>query len=192
MGLLILVIGVLSFLNVTSASDDKLRIMETSPSKLLIKEGSSTILSCSSSHPWFLCLWVHPSGRKACSIHEGGEHRSVCSGLENVEVVSAGDRCQLEVKNVTLADEGTYMCLLSQAGVFHTDRAYVGLEVATPAETSLRIAGDVEDREVLEMVEGETVKLECEGRRAFPAPEFLWSLLDKDGVKGNEVSGRIF
>ena len=186
MDFLRLLLCILYFISVSLASSKEvIKIIETNPTKALVKEGNSIILSCRPSHPWFLCLWVHPSGRKACSIQDGGEHRSVCSGLENTEVVAVEDRCQLEIKNITVADHGMYMCLFSQAGVFHTDREHVMVEVATPAEITVRMAGVVEEREQhqLDLLEGEQVQLVCSATAGFPAPQFSWRIIpDNDGI----------
>jgi len=162
-----------------ASSKEVIKIIETNPAKALVKEGNSVNLSCRPSHPWFLCLWVHPSGRKACSIQDGGEHRSVCSGLENTEVVAVEDRCELEIKNITVADHGMYMCLFSQAGVFHTDREHIMVEVATPAEISVKLVGDLEEREQdqLDLLEGEQVHLVCSSIVGYPAPQFSWRII---------------
>ena len=171
--------------------NSKIQIVNTNPSKLLIKEGESANISCTSDLPWFFCLWRHPSGTKKCSLQEDGQYRSVCQGMENMGVHGDGNTCQLEMKNITVDDHGAYMCLLNQAELFHTDRAFVSVEVATPAKLRLGRAGDVEDRRVLDMVEGETVQMECEGRGAYPAPDFLWNLPDQEDVRGNEVKDRL-
>ena len=43
----------------------------TLPSKgTITKEGSPLTLSCSSSSPWFFCLWHSPLGGKQCAIQE--------------------------------------------------------------------------------------------------------------------------
>ena len=36
----------------------------------ITKEGSPLTLSCSSSSPWFFCLWHSPLGGKQCAIQE--------------------------------------------------------------------------------------------------------------------------
>ena len=119
-----------------------IEIIETKPSKLLLKEGESANISCTSDQPWFFCLWRHPSGTKKCSLKEDGQYRSVCLGMENMSVHGDGNTCQLNMKNITVDDHGMYMCLLNQAELFHTDRAYVNVEVATPAKLEMKKVGD--------------------------------------------------
>ena len=167
--------------------DAMIAIIETAPSDLLIKEGESSTLSCTSDHPWFFCVWVHPSGSKKCSLAEEGEYKSVCEGMENIRIRGDGNTCQLDIMNITQEDHGEYMCLLSQAEVFHTDRVFVNVEVATPANLSIRKVGDQEDSTMLDMVEGETVELVCEVTGAYPPPTFLWNFPDHEGVQGENV-----
>ena len=156
--------------------DAMIAIIETAPSDLLIKEGESSTLSCTSDHPWFFCVWVHPSGSKKCSLAEEGEYKSVCEGMENIRIRGDGNTCQLDIMNITQEDQGEYMCLLSQAEVFHTDRVFVNVEVATPANLSIRKVGDQEDSTMLDMVEGETVELVCEVTGAYPPPDLVWTI----------------
>ena len=168
-----------------------IQIVNTNHSKLLIKEGESANISCTSDQPWFFCLWRHPSGTKECSLQEDGEYQSVCKGMENMRVEGEGHTCQLEMNNITVDDHGVYLCLLNQAELFHTDRALVSLEVATPTILGLKRTGDEEKTKVLDLMEGETVQLECLGKGGYPAPDFLWNLPGQKGVMGNEVSDHI-
>ena len=145
--------------SVVCVKESRIQIIETAPSELMIREGESSTLSCTSDHPWFFCVWVHPSGSKKCSLAEEGEYKSVCEGVDNIRVRGDGNTCQLDIMNITQEDHGEYMCLLSQAEVFHTDRVFVNVEVATPVNLSMRKVGDKEDITMLDMVEGETVEL---------------------------------
>ena len=163
------------------ASGKFIRVIESEPTDTLVKAGESVSLSCRSSHPWFLCLWVHPTGKKACSIQEEGFHRNVCSGLEDAEVNADGKTCTLELRNLTSEDHGEFMCLFSQAGVFHTDRKVVNVEVATPVEARLVIPGIDEETKQLRLLEDETVEVECIGEGGNPSPEYQWFLA---GVPG--------
>ena len=62
------------------------------------------------------------------------------------------------------------------------NRQYVKLEVAAPAKLILG-----ENQPVLDLVEGEMVQLECEGRRAFPKPVFQWSVPGRANFLSKEV-----
>ena len=41
------------------------------PAGTITPEGSPLSLSCSSSSPWFFCLWHSPRGDKQCAIQVG-------------------------------------------------------------------------------------------------------------------------
>ena len=173
---------------------EKLAIVSVSPD-LVVRAGESVNMSCGADQDWFFCLWKHPSGVKECTIQENGGYRSVCAGLSHINIFGGERACSVSVENVSLRDHGTYMCLLNQADVFHTDRQYVNLAVATPANLELRRleedreeTGVQEVMEVLDVVEGEVVELQCLATGAFPRPEFLWSLPGVETVETREVT----
>ena len=115
----------------------RITISPPKPRMMMARSGSNVTLSCRASHPWFLCLWVHPSGDKLCSIQEDGEHSQVCQGLEGAELLSGDSDCHVQLENVSEEDAGDWLCLLSQEGVYHTDRAVTTLSVARPARPVL-------------------------------------------------------
>ena len=172
---------------------EKLAIVSVSPD-LVVREGESVNMSCGADQDWFFCLWKHPSGVKECTIQENGGYRSVCAGLNHINIFGGDRSCSLSVENVSLGDHGTFMCLLNQADVFHTDRKYVNLAVATPASLGVRRLGEEEEEQeetgVLEMVEGEVVELQCLATGAFPRVEFLWNLPGVERVETKEVNKR--
>ena len=163
-----------------------MKIVKTSGEHVLVKEGGVANISCTTDQEWFFCLWRHPSGIKECSIQENGGYRSVCAGMDHLQVFGSEKFCSLKVENVGVKDHGSFMCLLNQADIFHTDRQFVQLEVATEARMTLRKKLS-EEKNVLELVEGEMVELECEGRRAYPAPHFQWNVPGKERVLAIEV-----
>ena len=179
---------------VSLRSAEKLAIVSVSPD-IVVRTGESVNMSCGADQDWFFCLWKHPSGVKECTIQENGGYRSVCAGLSHINIFGGDRSCSVSVENVSLRDHGTYMCLLNQADVFHTDRKYVNLAVATPASLQLRRLGEdqeetdvMEVMEVMEVVEGEVVELQCLATGAFPRVEFLWSLPGVETVETSEVT----
>ena len=180
-------------LTVSLRTAERLAIVSVSPD-LVVREGESVNMSCGADQDWFFCLWKHPSGVKECTIQENGGYRSVCAGLNHINIFGGDRSCSLSVESVSLGDHGTFMCLLNQADVFHTDRKYVNLAVATPASLALvRRLGEEEKEEktgVLEVVEGEVVELQCLATGAFPKVEFLWSLPGVERVESQEVNKR--
>ena len=163
-----------------------MRIVETSGEHVLVKEGGVANISCTTDQEWFFCLWQHPSGVKECSIQENGGYRSVCAGMDHMEMSGSEQFCSLRIQNASVKDHGSFMCLLNQEDIFHTDRKFIQLQVATPAEVMLR-KKQSKEKNVLELVEGEMVGLECEGKRAFPAPHFQWNLPGIEQVFDTEV-----
>merc|ERR1712180_496648 len=86
----------------------------------ITREGSPLTLSCSSSSPWFFCLWHSPVGDKECAIQES-EVTSVCGeegDLRTLHTQSHSSTCQLELHQVTREDHGHWMCLLNDIQEF--------------------------------------------------------------------------
>ena len=192
---------------IESLVKDKIKIHEPEPNHVMVREGGNITLTCAATHPWFLCLWVHPGddGEKLCSIQEDGEHTTVCAGVPRAELIVAGDnKCHVHLTNVTLEEAGDWMCLLSQAGVYHTDRIMTKLSVATPTTLTIEVTRDnenidsndpimediyefiseVEREEIvneglLELLEDESVNFHCHSKGGFPQPQFYWSLIEE-------------
>ena len=181
-GMMIMIL-VVAILMVEGKEEEKYRIVQSSPA-IMVKEGSETMLGCKSSQPWFFCLWRPPVGEKECSLQEGGGVRKVCrQGREELEVGGGDSSCSLNIPKVTLADHGDFLCLLNQAETFLTARAIVKVEVATEAGIKVRMGGS--EVEKVEAVDGEMVELECEAKRAHPAPTLTWVV--PDGVLEDAV-----
>ena len=171
---------------------EKMRITPPEPSHVMVKEGDNVTLTCSGSHSWFLCLWVHPGpdGDKLCSIQEDGLHTPVCQGVPGAELVVTGDRsCNVHLTNVTQEEAGDWMCLLSQAGVYHTDRVMTSLSVAKPTVVNIGVSHDIIDNnipqdvvgddseDVLNLIEDASITIECTARGGYPQPQLHWALV---------------
>ena len=162
---------------------EEFKIVQNSPA-MMVKEGSGARLGCRSSQAWFFCLWRPPVGEKECSLQEGGGTRKVCKkGREELKVGGRGSSCSLTIPTVTLADHGNFLCILNQAETFLTARATIKVEVATEARVRVRMGGS--EVEKVEAVDGEMVELECEAKRAHPAPTLTWVV--PDGVLEDAV-----
>ena len=164
---------------------DEIRVV-TSEEYVLVPEGGVANLRCTTDQEWFFCLWRHPSGVKECIVQENGTYASACTGMEYLEIQGSDKTCSLLLDNISIQDHGVYMCLFNQAEIFNTARTFVHLLISREAKTSLgKTQGKVLDR--LEMVEGEVVELECEGRGGYPATEFTWEYPGVETVLATEV-----
>ena len=199
---------------------EKIKIDEPEPGHVMVREGGNITLTCSASHPWFLCLWVHPGddGEKLCSIHDDGEHMNVCSGIDGAEIIVAEDnKCHVKLTNVTLEEAGDWMCLLSQAGVYHTDRVMTKLSVATPTNVHIKVTyqnnleliendpytgqssdivefydvvqEDFNEDDILELLEEDSVTVKCEAEGGYPHPQFYWRIVEEgqEMESGNQI-----
>ena len=173
--------------------EDRIRIEAPEPSRRMVRSGDNVTLSCEASHPWFLCLWVHPGDGKLCSIKEDGSAhaQTVCQGVEGAELVTnkGANSCSVHLTQVGEEEAGEWMCLLSQSGVFHTDRIITQLSVAIPASLELRAdkkmvriqEKDDMEEDILELAEDEILNMECGARGGFPEPRLHWLLTSGTG-----------
>ena len=160
---------------------DRLELLGPAQPTLLAKQGSSLTLSCRPSRPWFLCLWVRPGGAKHCAIQEAGRAREVCRAGPRGQLRAGRGRCQLHLTNITVAEAGEFLCVVSQAGGgFTTARRRTALTVASPALTSLRLASQpgrpLPPRASLALQPGEEMEVSCGAEGGVPAPQFSWWL----------------
>ena len=97
--------------------------------RTIIPEGSKLTISCSSSTPWFFCLFHSPMGDKQCAIQES-EVSSVCSQLGSTILSMSGERstCSLHIARVTRHMHGGWMCLLNEISQFDSVKTMVNVE----------------------------------------------------------------
>ena len=176
--------------------EDRIRIEAPEPARRMVRSGDNVTLTCEASHPWFLCLWVHPGDGKLCSIKEDGSAhaQTVCQGVEGAELVTnrGANSCSVHLTRVGEDEAGEWMCLLSQAGVFHTDRIITELSVASPVSLELRadkemvriMADQDMEEQIIELVEDETLSLECGSRGGHPEPRLHWALMGAETGEG--------
>ena len=181
--------------------EDRIRIEAPEPSRRMVRSGDNVTLTCEASHPWFLCLWVHPGDGKLCSIKEDGSAhaQTVCQGVEGAELVTnkGANSCSVLLTRVGEQEAGEWMCLLSQSGVFHTDRIITQLSVASPASLELRAdkkmvriqEEDDMEEDILELAEDETLSLECGARGGHPEPRLHWALTGAETGDQRTVGG---
>merc|ERR1711962_432909 len=100
----------------------------------ITREGSPLSLSCSSSSPWFFCVWHSPVGGKQCAIQEG-QVASVCGqeGEGRSLYSSSRTECSLYIERLGREDHGKWMCLLNDIQEFDTVKSTVSVEVGVAA-----------------------------------------------------------
>lgn len=168
----------------------------------IVPEGSNITLSCSSSVPWFFCLWNSPRNEKQCAIQED-EVRGVCSRaslssspslepdddsdshLSVYKLSGARRTCSLFVDAVSREMHGEWMCLLNEISQFNSVKHTVQLQVGVQAKLSWKVIRgydgsvqtetDVEsDSPQLDLTEGDEVKIVCVATEGFPLMQFDW------------------
>jgi len=182
----------------------------------IVPEGSNITLSCSSSVPWFFCLWNSPRNEKQCAIQED-EVRGVCSrassslplssppvetdddsdGHLSVYKLSGARRtCSLFVDAVTREMHGQWMCLLNEISQFNSVKHTVQLQVGVEAKLSWKLiqgyegTGETElesDSPSLHLTEGDEVKIVCVATEGFPLMQFDW---EHQGVVQADQAGQ--
>jgi len=126
----------------------------------ITREGSPLSLSCSSSSPWFFCLWHSPVGGKQCAIQENHTQAQECS---------------LRIERLAREDHGTWMCLLNDIKEFDTVKASVYVEVGVAASIEWGSIQGMEEEGRLVLVEGDTRDIQCVARAGYPTPTFTWT-----------------
>jgi hypothetical protein len=200
LGFLFLLTSVVIFL---PSGYDTIQIISSHPqTSTIVPEGSNITLSCSSSVPWFFCLWNSPRNEKQCAIQED-EVRGVCSkasssllsspqletdddsdGHLSVYKLSGARRtCSLFVDAVTRQMHGEWMCLLNEISQFNSVKHTVQLQVGVEAKLSWKIiqgydgTGETSlesDSPSLDLTEGDEVKIVCVATEGFPLMQFDW------------------
>ena len=179
---ILLLLTLINKSNMAEVKNEKMKIIETSEKNLLVKKGGNLSMSCTADQEWYFCLWQHPTGEKSCIVKQNKSFVSACSGAKHMEIGVEDKSCRLSVNNMRIEDNGIYMCVLNQAAMFHTERSYFNIKMASPAEVKVlkkhSIGNEMMDsviQDILLLSEGELVELECESKRAFPEPTFTWN-----------------
>ena len=168
------------FLSLLLAMVEGIKINQV-PGDPMVWEGSTLDLGVVTDSAWFLCVWTSPSGDKQCAIQESGVS-SVCAGDPRIVITGDTQTCRITVTNVTREDWGTWMCLVQEGEDFQTHRKYVNVEVATEAVVTLSWNDDNNNNSqeglsgrILEVMEDTETTIQCNARKAYPRPTFLWS-----------------
>ena len=146
------------------------------PPGKIIPEGSNLTISCSSSEPWFFCLFNSPEGDKQCGIQES-EVSSVCSSDTLLSLSGESSTCSLDIARVTRDMHGGWMCLLNEIEQFDSVKTIVRVEVGVPAKVGW-ITHTQEG--LLHLVEGEEKEIVCGATDGYPQMDFKWNSYKPD------------
>merc|ERR1719334_1511912 len=143
----------------------------------ITREGSPLSLSCSSSSPWFFCLWHSPVGGKQCAIQENHTQAEVCGQESQGRRLqfNSHKECSLRIERLSREDHGTWMCLLNDIKEFDTVKASLYVEVGVAASIEWGDIQGMEEEGRLVLVEGDTRDIQCVARAGYPTPTFTWT-----------------
>eukprot|EP00092_Neocalanus_flemingeri_P070795 GFUD01086924.1.p1 GENE.GFUD01086924.1~~GFUD01086924.1.p1 ORF type:complete len:574 (+),score=114.66 GFUD01086924.1:113-1834(+) len=162
----------LLILYIQAVSISSISIVTTLPRPgTITPEGSNLTISCSSSVPWFFCLFNSPMGDKQCAIQES-EVNSVCSSDTLLSLSGESSTCSLDIARVTRHMHGGWMCLLNEISQFDSVKTIVKVEVGVPAEVGWKT--DTQE-DILHLTEGEEKEIVCLATDGYPAMDFMWS-----------------
>ena len=169
MAVTMLIILIMMMLSVPMLS---ISVISTNPPPgKIIPEGSNLTISCSSSEPWFFCLFHSPMGDKQCGIQES-EVSSVCSSDTLLSLSGESSTCSLDIARVTRDMHGGWMCLLNEIEQFDSVKTIVRVEVGVPAKVGW-ITHTQEG--LLHLVEGEEKEIVCGAVDGYPHADFAWT-----------------
>merc|ERR1719483_1105461 len=139
--------------------------------RTIIPEGSNLTISCSSSMPWFFCLFHSPMGDKQCAIQES-EVSSVCSSDTLLSLSGESSTCSLHIARVTRSMHGGWMCLLNEIKQFDSVKTIVNVEVGVPAKVFWKTNYE---EGVLYLMDGEEKEIVCGATYGYPHTNFIWT-----------------
>jgi hypothetical protein len=158
------------------------------PPGKIIPEGSNLTISCSSSEPWFFCLFHSPMGDKQCGIQES-EVSSVCSSDTLLSLSGESSTCSLDIARVTRDMHGGWMCLLNEIEQFDSVKTIVRVEVGVPAKVGW-ITHTQEG--LLMLVEGEEKEIVCGAVDGYPHADFAWTSYRSEDRTSQTRNARMF
>merc|ERR1719483_751391 len=156
--------------------------------RTIIPEGSKLTISCSSSTPWFFCLFHSPMGDKQCAIQES-EVSSVCSSDTLLSLSGESSTCSLHIARVTRSMHGGWMCLLNEIKQFGSVKTIVNVEVGVPAK--VRWKTDL-DEGVLYLMDGEEKEIVCGAADRYPHTDFVWKSYQAKTKRTQTRNARMF
>lgn len=171
------------------ASANAIQVVSTRPRPgVIVPEGSNVTISCTTSEPWFFCLFNSPTDDKQCGIQES-EVSSVCSSDTMLSLSGSPSTCSLHIASVTREMHGGWMCLLNEINKFDSVKTLLNLEVGVAAQLAWR---NIMDDGVLYLNEGEEKEILCEATDGYPYTEFEWESFSNGEDKNPSRNARMY
>merc|ERR1719507_2219865 len=123
-------------------------------------------LSCSTTSPWFFCVWEGPHGDRACALRTqmDVEGPSLCGEQDRLVIRGNSTQCTLVIRNPTVLDAGSWTCAINDEQMDMMKDSQE-LHMVEEGKMSLREGNTTED----------TVEYICTVTDTFPAPHLAWS-----------------
>ena len=138
----------------------------------LMSSSKEVTLSCTSSSPWFFCVWEGPHGERACALRDQMDTHgnTLCGKQDRLEIRGNSSICTLVIRAPSMSDQGSWTCVVSDDKM-ETVKDYRQLDMVVEGDMNLLTYANME-----EIVEGEMIELVCSVRDAYPVPEVSWSV----------------
>jgi len=162
------ILGMLLITNVVTANSGQYFITE--PKDVTFKSGEHLRLPCKVGNKKGACQWT-----------KDGFGMGINPSLPGFPRFSMGDgetECFLNIYPVLPADEGVYQCQVG-AGAGFSAIASTPVVISVSAEPGLPYIIQAADYDVLEVLEGQHIVLDCESQGAKPPAEIQWYDGDK-------------
>ena len=155
----------------------RLTITSSTPPGSVMPSGERYDLTCSSSQPWFLCIWEGPRGLACqCQTQEGGVRR-MCQGDSRIYLSGSTTTCSMTISAVAVEDIGSYRCVLmdrSLQAVASTMEMTVGVKASLSWASMTNNDGiriEESEQSTAAVTAGEDLMMACRANGGFPESE---------------------
>jgi len=101
----------------------------------------------------------------------------VCKGDPRLVLSGTETSCDLSISDMSVADWGTWMCLVNDDINFSTARERIDLEVGKEGELTMSAPGihpGLDGEKIIRLTEGTQRQIDCHVTEAHPAPDIQW------------------
>ena len=137
----------------------------------ILSSSKEVSLSCTTSSPWFFCVWEGPAGDRACALRDqmANHGNTLCGKQERLEIRGNSSTCILEIRDPVLLDNGKWTCAISDEKM-DTVKDYKMLDMVVEGKMNLTAMNNTK-----EVIEGDKVEVVCSVSGTYPPPHLAWS-----------------